>query len=173
MRPREQVPVAQLGHGPAQEGAIPVHQGPARVGGGLLRATDPAPGPECPDHRFLRELLGLAPVAAQEEREAPQGGVLVAVEGAKAVIGIVHGGSGCGDRSPYKTPGHPPTDAGLHQRGRPRPGGGQVQDPAAGVGDEAAGGVQQPGAQPFGLGEIPAGDGDGPGAAGDLLGAAV
>jgi hypothetical protein len=38
------------------------------------------------------------------------------------------------------------------QRGRPGPGGRQAQELPAGVGQQAAGGVQQPGAQPFGFG---------------------
>ena len=64
--------VAGLDHGPAEQGAVAVEQHLAGVGGRAVVAPDPGPDGVGAGHRLLGQLLGLVPVATEQEPDPPQ-----------------------------------------------------------------------------------------------------
>src|SRR5829696_5295288 len=64
---------AGLDHGPAEQGPVTVEQDLAGVGGRAVVAPDPGPDGVGAGHRVLGQLLGLVPVAGEQEPDPPQG----------------------------------------------------------------------------------------------------
>jgi hypothetical protein len=72
--------VAGLDHGPPQHRAVAVDQDLAGEGGRAVVAADPWPGRPSAGHGVLSQLLGLVPVAGEQEPDPPQGPELAGEE---------------------------------------------------------------------------------------------